>query len=82
MKYRFHTLSAAIYIIDTATKTRERRAPNPRTPDHIIGMTESKGPLTTVPIVLIGTRASLRFGPNFYDTIYTTPVQRIELLEE
>lgn len=82
MRYRFHTLSAAFYVIDTVAMTWTRHTPQPQTPANILGMTENSGTLTLEPKIEIGQRAILQIGPGLHDYILTTAVQRIELLED
>lgn len=81
MRYRFHTLSAAFYVIDTEKMTWERHTPQPQTPEKIIGLEETSGPLIEEPVILIGERGVLQMGRGLENTIFTTPVQRIELLD-
>lgn len=85
MKYRFHTRSAAMYIIDTDEMTWERRRPDPKTPEHIIGLEESSGKLSAAPIIQVGMRGILMLPmQHMSDPSYiaTTVVERIELLDD
>ena len=85
MRYRFHTLSGAFYIIDEVNLTWERHTPRAETPKQILGLEETSGKLKVAPVILIGYRGELVIDapdlPAGYDRVFTTPVQRIELLD-
>jgi chemotaxis signal transduction protein len=86
MRYRFHTLSAAIYVIDTDNMTWERRTPQPQTPELVLGLTTTRGELSDEPVIHIGRRCHIPIwlvedGIKFGTMIHTTQVQRIELLD-
>lgn len=86
MRYKFHTLSAAFYVIDTDEMTWERHTPDPKTLKKVIGLEETRGVLADVPILRIGRSCIIPIwetedGIKFANTIRTTPVQRIELLD-
>mgnify|MGYP003492595268 CR=1 FL=1 len=86
MRFKFHTLSAAFYVIDTEAMTWERHTPQPQTLEYVIGLSEAKGELSDEPVIHIGRSCiipiwvvedDIKFGT----FIRTTPVQRIELLD-
>ena len=89
MRYRFHTLSAAFYIIDTDEMTWERHTPEAKTPELVLGLNVTKGALSDDPIIRIGRRCIIPIweetslhGVRIANTIHTTSVQQIELLDE
>jgi hypothetical protein len=86
MRYRFHTRSAAVYVINTDEMTWERKTPQPQTPEVVLGLNTTKGELSDEPVLHIGRSALVPIwttedGIKFGTTIHTTPVERIELLD-
>lgn len=81
MRYRFDTLSSARYLIDTDAMTWKRANDKPGH-RNILGLDVNEGDLHSAPNVTVGIGAYIQFGPGLYDYIRTTPVMRVELLDD
>lgn len=78
MRYRVHTLSGSIYIIDTDALTWERN--NPKI--GILGYDKSRGEMTSLFPIILGESMRIPIineeGPS---VIHTTPVQWAGVIE-
>jgi hypothetical protein len=81
MRYSFQTRSGSRYLIDTDALTWERANTN-LGHEEILGYGKNEGTLTEPPFVQVGLNAFLRVGNRYDDVIHTTPVERIELLDD
>lgn len=83
MKYRMHTESSAMYLIDEDKMTWKRNRPTsgPWEGETVLGLDKDEGKLhDPLPEPSLNERAIIQIGPTLMDYITTTRVVRLELL--